>query len=193
MGSDVGGVLTLVPVFGLLAYVLSGRRVSWRTLAVAAVATVVAVAVVAGIDLLRPPEARTHLGKFVAEIGSGDSTFLTTISRKWSTNVALFGKTIWTWMVPITSVFLIYVLVVAKGWRRLLPPRSAVRAGVVGTVFAGLLGWLVNDSGVVVSALVFVFIGPFLTLLALHNERGEPVLLPPTSSPSPAAEPAPVG
>ncbi len=187
LGSDVGGVLTLVPVFGLLAYVLAGRRVSWRTIVVVVVATVATVSLVSAIDLLRPPEARTHLGRFVAEIGSGDSSFLTTIGRKWSTNVELFGKTIWTWMVPITSIFVIYVLVVAKGWQRLLPPRSALRAGVVGTVVAGLIGWLVNDSGVVVSALVFVFVGPFLTLLALRNERGEPVLLPPLSAPAAAA------
>jgi hypothetical protein len=32
---------------------------------------------------------------------------------------------------------------------------------------AGLLGTAVNDSGVVVTAMVFVFLGPFLTLLAI--------------------------
>jgi hypothetical protein len=176
-GADVGGVLTLVPVFGLMVWVLSGRRITLRSLAVAAIGTIVVLAALVGVDLLRSPEARTHLGNFVASSESDSSTFFTTISRKWSTNVAVFGKTVWTWMVPITSGFLIYVLVVAKGWRRLLPPRSALRAGVVGIVFAGLVGWLVNDSGVVVSALVFVYIGPFLTLLALSQERGEPELL----------------
>ena len=100
-----------------------------------------------------------------------------TIERKWSTNVRVFGQTIWTWMVPITVAFVMYVLVIARGWQRLLPARSALRVGVVAPHSPGLIGWLVNDSGVVVSALVFVFIGPFLTLLALHGERGEAVLV----------------
>ncbi len=186
LGSDVGGVLTMVPVFGLLVLALSGRTLSWRAVAVMAGATVLVLALVTGIDLLRPAEQRTHLGRFVTDAGDGD--LWTTISRKWSTNVSLFGRTIWTWMVPITSAFLVYVLVIAGGWQRLLPPRSALRAGVVATVFAGLLGWLVNDSGVVVSALVFVYVGPFLTLLALHSEMGEPLLLPPTRRAEEAAE-----
>jgi hypothetical protein len=168
-----------VPVFGLMVVALAGGRVSWRTALVFGLATIAAFAVLAGIDLLRPAEDRTHLGRFVAGDGSGDGGFLETVERKWSTNVSIFGKTIWTWMVPITVAFVMYVLVIAKGWQRLLPARSALRVGIVATLTAGLIGWLVNDSGVVVSALVFVFIGPFLTLLALHAERGEPVLLEP--------------
>jgi hypothetical protein len=181
LGADVGGVLTLVPVFGLLMVALAGRTVSWRTIALFAGATALVLVVVASVDLLRPPDARGHLGRFVAGAFGGDGTFLTTIERKWSTNVRLFGRTIWTWMVPVTAAFLLYVLLVARGWQRLLPRGSALRAGVVGTVLAGLLGWLVNDSGVVVAALVFVFVGPYLTLLALGHVGDQPELLAPDS------------
>jgi hypothetical protein len=176
LGADVGGVLTMVPVFGLTMLALSGRRLSWRWVALAAAATVTVLALVIVVDLMRPEDARTHLGRFVTGVGDDDGTFLDTIRRKWSTNVRLFGRTIWTWMVPIAAAFAVYILVIARGWRRLLPPGSALRAGVVGTLFAGLIGWLVNDSGVVVSALVFVYLGPYLTLLALDRDR-MPVLL----------------
>jgi hypothetical protein len=188
LGNDVGGILTLVPVFGLTWYVLSGRRVTWKAVAVAVAVTLAALAVATAADLLRPAESRTHLGRFAGDVGEDRGTFLTTVSRKWETNVRVFGQTIWTWMVPIAAGFMIYVLVVAKGWRRLLPPRSALRAGVVGTLGAGVLGWLVNDSGVVVTALMFVYVGPYLTLLALERERDEPVWLAP--APPPAGEPA---
>jgi hypothetical protein len=66
----------------------------------------------------------------------------------------------------------------------LLPAGSALRAGVVGTVAAGLLGWLVNDSGVVVSGLVFVFVGPYMTLLALNGAVDQPELLAPADAPT---------
>lgn len=80
-------------------------------------------------------------------------------------------------MVPLTAGFMLYVLVIARGWQRLLPAGSALRAGVIGTIGAGLLGWLVNESGVVVSGLVFVFVGPYLTLPALHRLTDTPELL----------------
>jgi hypothetical protein len=176
LGADVGGVLTMVPVFGLMLVVMTGRRLSWRTVALAAGATVAVLAVVTLVDLARPAEDRTHLGRFVSDVGD-DGSFLTTIERKWSTNVRLLGRTIWTWMVPIAAAFMVYVLVIARGWQRLLPTGSPLRAGVLGTLTAGLVGWLVNDSGVVVSALVFVYIGPYLTLLALQPDD-EPRLLP---------------
>ena len=86
-------------------------------------------------------------------------------------------------MVPIMAIFAIYVLVIAKGWQRLLPPGSVLRIGVVGLLGAGLLGWLVNDSGVVITALIFVYIGPFLTLLASHRLQGEDELLEPIPAP----------
>jgi hypothetical protein len=190
LGADVGGVLTMVPVFGLLMLALSGRGISWRQVALLASATVAVLAVVAAVDLVRPDASRGHLGRFVAGAVSGDGTFLTTIERKWSTNVRLFGRTVWTWMVPLTAAFMLYVLVIARGWQRLLPAGSALRAGVVGTIAAGMLGWLVNDSGVVVSGLVFVFVGPYLTLLAVNKAAGQPELLTTDDRPpSPVAPP----
>jgi hypothetical protein len=186
LGADVGGVLTMVPVFGLLMVALSGRGISWRQVALFGAATFAVLAVVATVDLVRPEASRGHLGRFVADAVSGDGTVLTTIERKWATNVRLFGRTVWTWMVPLTAAFMLYVLVIARGWQRLLPAGSALRAGVVGTVAAGLLGWLVNDSGVVVSALVFVFVGPYLTLLALNRAADQPELLGPVDAPAAA-------
>jgi hypothetical protein len=185
LGADVGGILSLVPVYGLVVLALTGRRLTWRTLLIAGAATLVVLALATGIDLMRPPDARTHLGRFVADSFSDSSTFTTTVSRKWATNLRVFRQSIWTWMVPIIAVFSLYVLVVAKGWGRLLPRGSVLRLGVVSALGLGLLGWLVNDSGVVVTALVFVYLGPFLTLLALDERWGRPELLAPAPDPAP--------
>ncbi len=171
LGSDVGGILTLVPVFGLTILVLSGRRVTTRALLVAGGVTIVALALATGIDLLRPAATRTHLGRLAADIGTdGIGAFTTTASRKLAVNFRTY-RSPWSWTVVIIAVYMLYVLAWTSGWRDLLPPRSALRAGVVGALAAGLLGYAVNDSGVVVTALVFVYLGPFLTLLALERER----------------------
>jgi hypothetical protein len=180
LGDDVGGILTLVPVFGLMLVALSGRRLSWRTVGWVALALVVVLGLATGIDLLRPADSRTHLGRFVSDLfggGSGESS--TTVARKLATNVRVLGASIWTWMVPIIAVFSLFLLVYMDRGRELLPRGSALRIGAYAALAAGLLGFAVNDSGVVVTALVFVYLGPYLTLLALHADRGDPVLLPP--------------
>lgn len=173
LGSDVGGILTMVPVFGLTMWALAGRRISWRTVAIATGAMVVLLALATGVDLLRPAADRTHLGRFVTDIVNGDSsTFLTTVQRKLATNVRVFTRSIWTWTVPIIAVFGLFMLVWDRRGLSLLPARSPYRIATVAVLAAGLLGFAVNDSGVVVTALMFVYVAPFLTLLALAEQPG---------------------
>lgn len=180
LGADVGGILTLVPVFGLMLLALADRRVSWREASLFAPAALAVLSLVAWVDLLRADDATGHLGRLLGGAAVGDGDLLGVMARRWSTNVDELSQSIWAWMVPLAVAFMLYMLVIGRGWQRLLPTGSALRIGVVAAVAAGLVGWLVNDSGVVVSALVFVFLGPYLTLLALDHAHGQPELLPPT-------------
>lgn len=189
LGSDVGGILTLVPVLGVSLLALAGRRVSWRSVAVAALAALVLLALATGVDMLRPPDARTHLGQLVTQVQrEGWSPLLTTVGRKAAGNLRTYGSP-WTWTVPVMAVYMLWMLAWSRGLSALVPPRSALRVGVVGVVAAGILGNLLNDSGVVVTAVVIVYLGPFLTLLALAREDGEPVLLEPDAAQLPPISP----
>jgi hypothetical protein len=170
LGSDVGGILTMAPVFGLLLYVLAGRKLNVRVAAVAAMATVAVLGVAALFDLGRPSDRRSHLGRFILDIGKDNSAFTTTIGRKIATNIRVFSGSFWTWIVPVIALTLLFFLGAQRGWERDLPVRSALRASLVASLLAGLLGFAVNDSGSVVTALVFVEIGPMVTLLALHRK-----------------------
>jgi hypothetical protein len=190
LGADVGGVLTFVPVFGLALWALSGRKLSFRVVVLLGLATLLVLAVVVGVDLLRDPADRSHLGRFVLASGEDSANFWSTINRKWATNMRVLSQTIWAWMVPIVAVFALYVLVVARGWRRLLPVGSPLRVAVIGTLGTGVVGWLTNDSGVVIAALAFVYIGPLLTLLALSPEQAPPILRGPAAVPERASPPA---
>ena len=57
-GSDVGGVLAAVPTFLLFTFLVRKRRVRTRTIVLAVLATALAIAVFAGVDLLRPENER---------------------------------------------------------------------------------------------------------------------------------------
>ncbi|HEX2700174.1 MAG TPA: glycosyltransferase [Acidimicrobiales bacterium] len=183
LGSDVGGILTLVPVFGLTLLVLSGRRLSWRAVGLAAGAALVVVLLATGVDLLRPPGSRTHLGELAARIGDeGLDPVRTTLDRKVAANLRSF-RSPWAWVIAITAAYLLAVLAWAQGWARLLPPRSALRAGLAGVLAAGLIGYAVNDSGAVVTGLAYVYVGPLLTLLVLgRDEPAVRVLEPPDAA-----------
>ena len=192
LGSDVGGILTLVPVFGLLLFVMSGRQLRPRIVAYAGLATGGVLAIATGLDLLRPASSRTHLGRLVTDIRTGgDNTFLTTVGRKLSTNIRVFSGSFWTWIVPVIAIVLLYFLVIQRGWEYDMPRGSALRAGVVAALLCGLLGFAVNDSGTVVTALVFVYMGPFITLLALRRDEVPKVLTP--TAPSGGVEVVPIG
>ena len=70
-GSDVGGVLAGVPTFLLFVLLVRQRKIRARTLVLAIGATALAIAIFAGIDLMRPADERAHLGRLVERVERG--------------------------------------------------------------------------------------------------------------------------
>lgn len=181
MGDDVGGVLTLVPVFGLTFWILVGRRLSWRPIAAAAATTVGLLAVLVTIDSTRAPSQQTHLGRFFTDVRSGGvAAFWSTVARRTTSNLGKLGTSVWTVIVPVLVLGLVYLLLRNRRWRETVPA-GPLRIGVVAAFLCGLLGFAANDSGVIVTALVFVFVGPFVALLAFEQEAGGPQMIEPGS------------
>jgi hypothetical protein len=181
LGDDTGGILTLVPIFVLTLSALAGGRLSPRAIAGAAALTVAVVGVAAAVDGLRPAPDRTHLGRMAADTWhGGPRRLLSPLARRLDANVGVLRSSVWPWAVPVIAVFLLYLLVARKLGDALLPMGSPLRVGVQSALAAGLLGFAVNDSGVVVTAMALTFVGPFLMLAALgHGRRGPTLLLPP--------------
>ena len=68
LGGDVGGVLAMVPAFGLTAMVLAGRRVRPRHVVAWCAAGAATVLAFGLIDLVRPRDERTHLARFLERV-----------------------------------------------------------------------------------------------------------------------------
>jgi hypothetical protein len=179
LGSDVGGILSLVPVLAIVLYLLGGRQLSVRVVALVAGAAALVLGVAVGFEALRAPDQRTHLGRFF--LGGEGSSAWSTISRKWSTNIRVLTGSTWSWLIPLIVVFLLAVLVVGRGWLRVVPKGSPERIGLVGLLLLALLGWVVNDSGPVVAALVLVYTGPYVALLFLAGGPVAPELREPSA------------
>jgi len=174
LGSDVGGLLTLTPVFGLAWLGLTGRRMHARHVAGLAMAALALFAALGAIDLLRPDAAQTHLGRLLAEVlHDGPGPLWDAIVRKESANLSGLHT---AWSAGVLLVMLVPLLLRA----RLSPPlRAAVGANLVLTA----LGFALNDSGPVVVALGLFYLGP---LLAIHRSEEGPGTVAATASTPPA-------
>ena len=184
LGADVGGVVTLVPVAGLTVLALAGRRLTLRTAALVGLSTVGVVGLLTAADLSRPPEARTHLGRLAsATLRSGEGGLLDTLARRAEVTLDAVGQSFWTAVTPVIAIGVLVVLLSSARARALVPEGSPLRVGVLGALAAGLIGMAVNDSGVVVVAMVMVLVGPVLALLALADRPGRSTLLEPVGKP----------
>ena len=169
MGTDVGGILALVPVLGVTLWALRGRRIRLRTVLIAAVLGAVVLGLAVGFEALRDPGDRTHIGRFFLD--SDDGGVGSTFRRKWTTNVGDLARSPLYWIVPFLAAAGIVLGRRSPAMRRLIPPGSTARLAVVACLAVGTLGWLVNDSGVVVLALACVPLGPLFLLLVDREAR----------------------
>jgi hypothetical protein len=169
LGSDVGGVLALVPALVVTFLLLAGKRPSWKIVAISVLGALVALGIFLAVDLARPPEAQTHLGRFFDDIRArGPGVFFDTIERKARTNLRIFGSTIWTYLVPPALALIAYLLLRPRGrWHKLAVAYPRLRAGLIGGLLLAVLGFAVNDSGIVVPAMVLSFLVPMALLIHL--------------------------
>jgi hypothetical protein len=164
IGADVGGILTMVPILSITLWALRGGRVRSRTLAVGAAITAAALALAVGIEALRDPANRTHIGRFF--LNSGDEGVAGgTFRRKWDANTRFLRQAPWLWAVPFLTAGAAYAAARAERVERYLPKGSAERIGAIAILAVGMLGWVVNDSGLVVLGLAALYLGPFVILL----------------------------
>ena len=148
-------MLALLPALCVLGLVVSGIRLSWRYVAAVGGLTLATVTVFALVDHARPASQRTHLGRFVQQVGDGSAWPI--ISRKLDSSLATFTG---GWPRYVILIWLVLVVLAAVGHRL---GRIGVRHGVGGRTVGGLVGALtvlgvlgaaLNDSGLAITAFV---------------------------------------
>ena len=173
-GADVGGVLALVPAFGLVGLRLLGRRIRLRTAVLAGVATAVAIAGAIAVDLARPPGSRTHLGRLVEQMQrEGPGELFDVVTRKIGLNLASFGSSPFRWLLPVMIVGGLALWWfpgrrVPVAWRA-VDPTGALTLGFAVLV---ALGYALNDTGVLVPVLMGVVALATVVPVAVRDATG---------------------
>jgi hypothetical protein len=184
LGRDFGGVLAALPGFALLGMLLTRTRVTVVRAVAVLGAAVLAVGSVAVLDWLRPADERTHLGRFVEQVLSGEA--LTVVLRKAQANLDILLGSPLVWTLPGALVAAVWLLR-RGGWLRThrtpdggtqLPGGlgagdvAALRAGLLAVGVSLLLGAAVNDSGVAVPATAAALLVPLLVWLVAAPGAG---------------------
>jgi hypothetical protein len=171
-GADVGGVLTMVPAFALAAALLFHLRVRARTLLLLVGATMITLSLATLADLSRPAGSRTHLARLVEQLGGeGLAAFTTVVHRKLDMSLSTLSSSHWRPMVPLVLAFVVF-LVWGPGrvFSRLLARIPQLRAVLAGLALVAVLGFALNDQGIVVPAVMLGVLAPALVLLEVAEQ-----------------------
>jgi hypothetical protein len=172
-GSDVGGVLALVPAFVALALLLAGVRLSWGKAVVSLAGAVAVVGLLGALDYARPATHRTHLGRFVGQLLHGGAW--TVVRRKGVADLNLLTHSALTLLVP--------ALVLAAAWlvgqppgvlRRTFERTPVLRPTLIATLAMAVIAAVVNDSGVAVPAVAVLLMVPAVMSVVMSVVAADP-------------------
>ena len=190
LGADVGGVLSMVPAFGVTALVLLGRRIRAREVVGLLVATGAVLFLFALVDAARPDEVQTHLARFAEQVLDGRwDLFSKNLGRRWQ--ASLGGAELAGWITVGTVMVLagLYAVLVHAGRMgpaatRPLRDRPTL-AAVMGLAVLGTVGLVANDSSVAVPLTMLIVVAPAAILQVVApaaRDRGARATTPTTTS-----------
>jgi hypothetical protein len=172
LGADVGGVIAMVPAFGVTALVLLGRRPSFRDLVGLLGLAGLAVMAFAFIDVARPRGSRTHLARLAQHVVDGRwGPFFDSLGRRLHASFGNAEVAAWAGLAALlvaTAAFVVLTVIRRRrpGFavdlgRSLDGPARAARDGLVVLAAVGLVA---NDSSIAVPATMLIVIVPALVL-----------------------------
>ena len=177
-GGKVGGTIAMVPCFLLLAMAVGGVRLNWRRVLLVAVSGLALFAVFALISYLVPATGKSDIGSFAGNTLHGHSGGL--LLRKINSNIGSLSVNAFSPLIPIVVV-LTGLMLWRPAWFGLKTAPRAYAAEPLMRALMGViwllpvLGWLADDSGVIVPAAVLPFALPLgiglLAAAAYHNHE----------------------
>ncbi|MFN8026244.1 MAG: hypothetical protein U0W40_07800 [Acidimicrobiia bacterium] len=193
-GNDFGGAISAAPGFALLAWLLLGHKVRWRTVWVLAVVLVGAGVAVGLVDLLRPPDSRTHVGKFFEKAGTDFGGATLVIRRKLHENLSVLTHSLLAICLIVAIAVVCWLWFARPRTLRVLVGRiTTATATGLALVVVAVLGFALNDSGISIPgmmAAVFVATLTFLVARRYGDADGPTVPIQADGEPAEPAEPA---
>ncbi len=172
-GADFGGPIAFVPALGLLLLWVLGVHTSLRNLALVGFAAALVVAAVAYLDWRRPPDQRSHPGRFLQSMIDGGAWEI--VGRKLYANVEL-AAAFPVLLLAVTGLILLAVVVVVRPgalrtapFARLVDESPLLRRGLLAVVVMAVIGFLTNDSGAAIPPVAGILVVPVVLAAVVHH------------------------
>jgi hypothetical protein len=154
-GNDFGGAVSAAPGFALLAWLLLGHELRWRTVWVLVGVLVAAGLVVGAVDVLRPADQRTHVGKFFEKAGTDFESASLVLRRKAAENLSTLAHSLLIFCLIALVVLAAYLWwVKPRSLRTLFARVSTARATAIALGVVAVLGFALNDSGITIPSMM---------------------------------------
>lgn len=172
-GSDVGGVLALVPTIFVIAMLIFEKRIGIKTIILSGLATVATLTGFALLDLARPVSKRTHLGRFAESVKNGDAGV--TIERKLAASLRTFHSSSWVFIILAFLAFCIFLYARHRlQFKLTINQYPGFRILVLSGLVIGVLGMALNDSGVSIpSMMIVILMVPFTLFMMTTNDQSK--------------------
>lgn len=182
LGANVAVAAWAVAGFATLWAIHNRVKIDWRVVVGAVLAVVLLIAAFSAIDLRAGTESRSHLARAWESLSKGGvSELWLIIARKAETNVRVLMHTNWSYVLIAILGFLGFMRWRPRGdFASTLVANPAFSAGMSACLFAGVVAYVTEDSGIVIPALAMVYVGVAIVHLMLsrlptviRGERGD--------------------
>jgi hypothetical protein len=160
------GANVAVAVWGVVGFVAmwviyNRIRVDWRIVVGAVLLMVMLVAVFSFIDLRAESGSRSHLARAWESMAKGGvSELWLIVVRKAETNIRVLTRTNWSWVLVAVLAFLAFMRWRPQGdFAATLRDNPGYSAGMAACLIGGLAAYVTEDSGIVIPALIMVYVG----------------------------------
>ncbi len=172
LGANVGGLITALFAFLFAYFLLAAKRMSLRRWTIIAAIIIAAVSALAFVDYFLM-ESKTHLAGAIQQIADGGPQIIyQIIIRKISMNLRVMGVTIWSRVLLIALGILGVLFYRPIGLlKRLATKYPSLLSSWSGIIAACIVGFMVNDSGVVMAATCIIYLTTSILYLLLTDRE----------------------
>ncbi len=171
LGANVGGTITAVFSFMFIIIKLyNDSKINLKHFLYIFISVILLISFMALIDLILLKN-KSHLAKALEKIYDGGLEIIySIIARKLAMNIKLFGVTIWSKVLVSSIVFLTVLFYRPFGaCKKIFDKYKNYSIGLVGVLVACIVGFIVNDSGVVVAGTSIIFLAASLMYLVFKE------------------------
>lgn len=169
LGTNFGGMLAAVAGMGFAFLYSLNLKYDLRFFLWLAFVFIMLTIVTIVINMFMPSGSETHIGRAFEGLMNGDTSMFTdTVIRKVNMNITLMTVSRWIFVLISCLVFLVIILFNPMGvTQKLFQKHRILNAGFCGLIVGLIVGFIFNDSGVVMMATGILYITFALAILCL--------------------------